>query len=392
MIKTSKHILKYSNQGKLDLLNQLFEDYQSDLKLYITLILSKKLPLKTNLLSKELPTNKISHSQWKQIIYKQASEIIRSNTQKVKSKCYNRYKRLYAKCKKENRHQKFLNKKYKELNIDYLKRIKTDLKNVSLNIDNRLFNIQNSNSFDEFVMIRLPYFQQGKKRAIQLRLPIKHHKHSNKFKKWNRKNTIQIKRHVDGFMLSFFWEKDETRKRASGKDLGIDIGYKKLISDSNGKHYGLNLFETYNKLANKVRGSKNYRDLLKHKTNEIRRVCNNLPLKGIQNLIIEDLKNVKSNSKIGHNTMNKMQYWSYREVISKLMSLSEIEGFNIIKVNPAYTSQCCSSCGIIDKLSRKGEIYHCNSCGMKIDADTNGAINILRRGVYNPSSKEKQIL
>lgn len=392
MIKTSKHILKYSNQNKLDFLEQLFNDYQSDLSLYINLILSKNLPLKTNLTSKDIQANKISHSQWKQIIYKQASEIIRSNLKKTKNKCYNRYKKLYAKCKKENRHQKFLNKKYKELNINYLKRIKIDLKNVSLNIDNRLFDIQNGNSFDEFVMIRLPYFQQGKKRAIQLKLPIKHHKHSNKFKTWNRKNTIQIKRHVDGFMLSFFWEKDETHKRASGKDLGIDIGYRKLISDSNGKHYGSNLFDIYNKLANKVRGSKNYKDLLKHKTNEIRRVCNNLPLKGLQNLIIEDLKNVKSNSKIGHKTMNKMQYWSYRKVISKLEALSEIEGFNLIKVKPAYTSQECSSCGTIDKSSRKGEIYHCNSCGMKIDADTNGAINILRRGVYNPSSKEKQIL
>ena len=87
--------------------------------------------------------------------------------------------------------------------------------------------------------------------------------------------------------------------------------------------------------------------------------------------------------------MNKMQYWSYRNVIDKLDKLSEIEGFNLIKVEPAYTSQICSKCGLIDKSNRKGEIYQC-SCGLLIDADTNAAINILHRGVYNPSTKENQ--
>ena len=392
MIRISKHILKYSNQGKLDLLDQLFEDYQQDLSFYIDLILNGTLPLKSNLSSKELPTNNISHSQWKQIVYKQASEIIRSLTKKIRTKCYNRYKQLYAKCIKNHKHPSFTSKKYCELKINYLKRIKIDVKNISLNIDNRLFDVEVGNMFDEFIKIRLPYFQDGKKRAVQLKLPIKHHRHSNRFKKeaaWKRKNTVQIKRHVDGFMLSFFWEKDEVHKKASGNNLGIDIGYKKLISDSNGNHYGIRLHEIYTRIANKKRGSKNYRDLLKHRTNEIRRTCNNLPLIGLHNLVIEDLKNVKANSKIGHKIMNKMQYWSYREVISKLEALSEIEGFNIIKVEPAYTSQECSRCGTIDKSSRKGETYHCGSCGMEIDADTNGALNILRRGAYNPSSNKE---
>ena len=88
--------------------------------------------------------------------------------------------------------------------------------------------------------------------------------------------------------------------------------------------------------------------------------------------------------------MNKMQYWSYKQVLAKLETRSELEGFKFIKVNPAYSSQTCSSCGSIDKNSRNGEIYHCTICGIEIDADTNASINILRRGIYS-SSEQKTI-
>ncbi len=66
------------------------DNYKTDLKFYIDLILTEKLPLKLNLSSKELPTNIIYHSQWKQIIYKQASEIVRSNIKYQLNKRYNK--------------------------------------------------------------------------------------------------------------------------------------------------------------------------------------------------------------------------------------------------------------------------------------------------------------
>jgi hypothetical protein len=46
-------------------------------------------------------------------------------------------------------------------------------------------------------------------------------------------------------------------------------------------------------------------------------------------------------------------------------------------VPPYDTSRKCSQCDNVSQESRKGEIYECISCGHTIDADTNGAINIL---------------
>jgi len=104
---------------------------------------------------------------------------------KTKNRTYKRYQKLYAKCKRNDRHQAFLNKRYSELNIDYIKRVpKMLIKQVAINIDARLFDIEQdlTKEFNKFVKIRLPYFYENKKRAISINIPIKDHKHSLKFK------------------------------------------------------------------------------------------------------------------------------------------------------------------------------------------------------------------
>lgn len=53
----------------------------------------------------------------------------------------------------------------------------------------------------------------------------------------------------------------------------------------------------------------------------------------------------------------------------------------VIRVNPAYSSQTCSSCGTVARDSRKSQaIFLCVSCGHSGNADHNAAIIILNRG------------
>jgi transposase len=43
-------------------------------------------------------------------------------------------------------------------------------------------------------------------------------------------------------------------------------------------------------------------------------------------------------------------------------------------------SQKCSNCGIINKKNRRSRgLYHCHSCGLRLNADHNAALNILQR-------------
>ena len=294
---------------------------------------------------------------------------------------------------KTNRFTSFTEKHFHELNINYLKRLKFDLKNISIMLNENLFDIEecNSGEFDMFVRIFLPVFKEGKKRAKTICLPIKHHKHSMKFKNWNRKKSVQLQRINGHYFLNFIYEKEDAEKRANAKKIGIDLGYHKLIADSDGKFYGQDLIEVYKRLTRKKRGSKKYEKLLKFKENEVNRLTKKFVEEHPNtDIICEDLKNVKYKSSFYKSVNNKLQYWSYRQVIDKLESFSESEGFTLIKVDPAYTSQTCSKCGAVIKANRNGEHYHC-SCGLEIDADTNAAINILRRGAYCPSSQKVQV-
>ena len=68
-------------------------------------------------------------------------------------------------------------------------------------------------------------------------------------------------------------------------------------------------------------------------------------------------------------------------MINKLGRFCEENGVLFTKINPAYTSQTCSSCGAIDKTNRKGESYQCKVCGINIDADYNASINIAKKGL-----------
>jgi len=53
----------------------------------------------------------------------------------------------------------------------------------------------------------------------------------------------------------------------------------------------------------------------------------------------------------------------------------------VVKINPAYTSQYCSSCQHIAKENRKSQSdFVCQSCGFSANADFNAALNIYKKG------------
>lgn len=53
----------------------------------------------------------------------------------------------------------------------------------------------------------------------------------------------------------------------------------------------------------------------------------------------------------------------------------------LVKVNPAYTSQTCASCGIVSKQSRESQsVFACIACGHRDNADRNAAVVIRNRG------------
>jgi putative transposase len=72
------------------------------------------------------------------------------------------------------------------------------------------------------------------------------------------------------------------------------------------------------------------------------------------------------------------------QFITILTSKAESEGVQAVPVNPAYTSQTCSQCGVrtSTKLELSERTFACSSCGYVGDRDVNAAINIKNRAGF----------
>ncbi|MFG1710520.1 RNA-guided endonuclease InsQ/TnpB family protein [Nonomuraea sp. M3C6] len=61
----------------------------------------------------------------------------------------------------------------------------------------------------------------------------------------------------------------------------------------------------------------------------------------------------------------------------------------VVKINPAYTSQRCSACGIVDREARESQAaFRCRSCGYAANADVNAARNIQHAAGHAVSARE----
>lgn len=69
--------------------------------------------------------------------------------------------------------------------------------------------------------------------------------------------------------------------------------------------------------------------------------------------------------------------------INITQSKAEEAGSQVILVDPRYTSQQCSRCGMIVKKELCVRVHTCPHCGLVMDRDQNAAINILRLGLQS---------
>ena len=183
---------------------------------------------------------------------------------------------------------------------------------------------------------------------------------------------------------------DENRER-TGEVINLDWGLKALFTSQSGDQYGRWIYEwllerdeelmelqsQLQKLKVPPKSSKRYRKLQSRISstvkNEIGRILNKLDSKDISAITVESLDFRGSGLS---KKLNRIISRAGRSAVNqKLKSLQE-DGVEIVEVNPAYTSQMCSSCGYVDRTNRKGEKFQCLFCGRKINADVNGARNI----------------
>lgn len=190
-------------------------------------------------------------------------------------------------------------------------------------------------------------------------------------------------------------EKPNAPLREEGRDIGLDWGLTNLVATSEGQLLGLSLFPwlkqrdkelveltaSLQRQGIKPRSSRRFRALTKrirdYVKNEVNRVLNTLARQDIRSITCEDLDfRGPGLSRRLRVIVSRAGRAAFKK---KLADLTEKQGIVHYEVNPAYTSQECSSCGLVEKRQRKSSSFTCFHCGRRIHADVNAARNIIGR-------------
>ena len=205
----------------------------------------------------------------------------------------------------------------------------------------------------------------------------------------------------DKYYISLLVEVDINPLPETDKAIGLDLGVKDLVTDSNGVKYKNHkylaksekkLIKEQRKLSRMVKGSSN-RNKQRIKVAKIYRKINNqrndylhklskYMINENQVICVEDLK-VKDMSK--DNDYNKsMMDASMSRLLTMLTYKASWYGRTISKVPSKFaSSQLCSSCGYKNSIMKDLSIrkWTCPKCGVSHDRDINAAKNILRKGI-----------
>lgn len=260
-----------------------------------------------------------------------------------------------------------------------LEKVKPEYKANVVELDERFVQFHQTESplFDEIFQ-----FSPGDRSTILC--PVKHHKHFNSFNEsWNRKKSVRIRILHDQIYLDVFFER-EIEPINSVKTIGVDVGIKKLMVDSDGNHYGTKIEVLIDKINRKQPKSNAWYRAIEEKNYYINETVKSLPK---VNYVLEDIKKIRYGIKNNPNKVfrNKTHFWAYKEIVRRVQMRAEVVGVQCLLVSPSYTSQTCSVCGDIHKINRMGEMFQCVNCGHTEDADYNASKNILCRGLSRES-------
>ena len=203
------------------------------------------------------------------------------------------------------------------------------------------------------------------------------------------------------YYISLLVEEENKPLKESNKIIGLDLGIKDLIVDSNGHKYKNHKYLTKSqnkltkeqrKLSKMVKGSNNRNKqrikvarLHKHIQNQRNDYLHKLSKKIIdenQIICIESLlvKDMMNDSKLARNISDVSWY----RLVSMLLYKADWYNRKVIKVPSTYpSSQICSKCSYKNSITKDLTIrkWTCPKCGSIHDRDINAAKNILSKGI-----------
>lgn len=209
--------------------------------------------------------------------------------------------------------------------------------------------------------------------------------------------TVRIIHKPDGWYACITCETSTHPLPATGKAIGIDVGLSSLITTSDGEKVPhprwyrdeqRKLRVLQRTVARRTKGGMNRRKAVaslkrqhqrigNRRTDFLNKLANDL-IQRYDVIAVEDLRitNMVRNRHLAKSILDAG--WGY--FVQRLHAKAEDAARAVHEVNPAYTSQTCSACGVRfpEHLTLSVRWVSCG-CGLAMDRDENAAINIRTR-------------
>ena len=233
--------------------------------------------------------------------------------------------------------------------------------------------------------------QQGR-----IKIPILWHKQALRYKDWGCKAGEVGTDRKGRWVIRLIFEKSPEKHARTGNVVGIDRGIRHAVVSSDNRFLGdprwkeqeRKVLFHISRLQSK--GTKSAKRTLKRVSGRLRRFkkdCDYVVAKGLissflpgDTIVLEKLTNIKQRCGQKRNARKKhrvkMGRWSFKRLENAIKNYAELGGIYIEYVEPHYTSQMCSKCGVILKSNRKSQSCYSCSCGLKLNADLNASRNI----------------
>lgn len=223
--------------------------------------------------------------------------------------------------------------------------------------------------FDFWVSIT--HLENGKR----LVLPCKRFGRFNQIlEKGKLQNSAKIVKRNGEFYLQIFVEMPE-KKAANENIIGLDVGLNNTVATSDSKFFGNELINL--RIRTKWRGYKGKTSPFKQGLNRVaKEIITDYPQTdfALENLLFKGKK--KSTRTFRKQNNN----WAYKFLGQRLDTQGTVEGFSVLWVKSAFTSQTCPECNFVNEANRMGDSFNCLKCGYSGHADTIAAINLSRCG------------
>jgi len=196
------------------------------------------------------------------------------------------------------------------------------------------------------------------------------------------------------YYVHFVIEVPDTAKQTPDGSLGVDLGINRIATTSDGAITSGRSLNRLREVRQRTRrslqkkGTKGCKRTLKRLSGKQKRMMSDVnhciskrivatAKESNRTIALEDLTGIRDRAE-GKRMRIMLGGWAFYDLRTKIEYKAKAAGVDVVFVDPRNTSKSCSSCSEIG--SRRKHKFSCNSCGLLLDADINGARNISRRG------------